>query len=201
MPGPIKRLFKPSVKHSILAIGGLGFFLGVIFWGGFNWALEMTNNEAFCTGCHEMRDNVYQELKKTIHYSNRTGVRASCHDCHVPRPWIYKIIRKIEASNELYHHLMGTVDTKEKFEAHRRELAKHVWKVMKETDSRECRNCHNINRMNPEKQTPRARKRHQEAREQGLTCIDCHKGIAHRNVWKEMQEEKEAEEPLEGLDL
>ncbi len=27
---------------------------------------------------------VYQEYKETIHYSNRSGVRAICPDCHVP---------------------------------------------------------------------------------------------------------------------
>ncbi len=36
-----------------------GFVAGVIFWGGFNTALELTNTEKFCTGCHEMRDNVF----------------------------------------------------------------------------------------------------------------------------------------------
>jgi len=33
---------------------------GVVFWGVFNTALEVTNTEKFCTGCHEMRDNVLQ---------------------------------------------------------------------------------------------------------------------------------------------
>ena len=47
--------------------------------------LAWTNTEAFCTGCHEMRDNVYAEYKGTIHDTNRTGVRAICPDCHVPR--------------------------------------------------------------------------------------------------------------------
>ena len=34
----------------------LGGALGVLFWGGFNWALELTNKEAFCISCHEMRN-------------------------------------------------------------------------------------------------------------------------------------------------
>jgi cytochrome c-type protein NapC len=169
----------------------LFFVLGIVFWGGFNWAMEKTNTLEFCIGCHEMKDNVYQEYKPTIHYSNRTGVRATCPDCHVPKEWIYKVIRKIQASNELYHHfIVKDVDTPEKFDAKRLELAKHVWKAMKETDSRECRNCHNFESMNPKFQRPRARKQHLNAFQTGQTCIDCHKGIAHKNVRKLLTDEE-----------
>ncbi|OSM06186.1 putative NapC/NirT cytochrome C domain-containing protein [Magnetofaba australis IT-1] len=157
----------------------IAFVVGILFWGGFNWAMEMTNNEAFCISCHEMEENVYQEYKNTIHYSNRTGVRATCPDCHVPKEWIWKIKRKIQASNELYHKVMGTIDTPEKFEAKRIELAKHVWQAMKETDSRECRNCHNFESMDYVKQGRRAVDHHERGLQEGQTCIDCHKGIAH----------------------
>lgn len=163
--------------------GALIFFIGgIIFWGGFNTAMEATNNLDFCISCHEMEENVYEEYKPTIHYSNRTGVRATCPDCHVPDPWVHKMVRKIQASNEVYHKIMGTVDTPEKFDQHRLTMAKRVWKTMKETDSRECRNCHNLESMNPEFQRPRARKQHMNAFETGQTCIDCHKGIAHKDV-------------------
>jgi cytochrome c-type protein NapC len=172
-------LRRPSAKWSVLALVMVGFFGGILFWGGFHTALEATNTIEFCTSCHEMRDNVYEEYKGTIHDSNRTGVRATCPDCHVPKDWAHKIVRKIQASNEVFHKLMGTIDTKEKFEAHRMELATHVWKVMKESNSRECRNCHSFAAMNSSKQSPRAQKNHAEAQQIGKTCIDCHKGIAH----------------------
>jgi cytochrome c-type protein NapC len=166
-----------SLAWTVIAAGG--FVVGVMFWGGFNWALELTNTESFCISCHEMRDNVYQELQHTIHWSNRSGVRATCPDCHVPHQWIYKIKRKIEASNEVLHKILGTIDTREKFEAHRLELAEHVWATMKSTDSRECRNCHAVQSMDPHKQSEAA-KIMQESLKNGLTCIDCHKGIAHQ---------------------
>jgi cytochrome c-type protein NapC len=182
-PGLIGRwwgvLRRPSAKWSILALFVVGFFGGILFWGGFHTALEATNTIEFCTSCHEMRDNVYEEYKGTVHDTNRTGVRATCPDCHVPKDWPHKIARKIQASNELYHKLVGTVDTKEKFEAHRMELATHVWKVMKDSNSRECRNCHSFQAMNSSKQSPRAQKNHAQAQTEGKTCIDCHKGIAH----------------------
>jgi len=141
--------------------------------------LAWTNTEQFCTSCHEMRDNVYAEFKGTIHDVNRSGVRAICSNCHVPHePWPL-IKRKMRASFELWGHFMGVIDTKEKFQARRYELAKRVWRRMKETDSLECRNCHHDNAFDPEKQSDRAKARHALMKTKGMTCIDCHFGIAH----------------------
>jgi cytochrome c-type protein NapC len=183
-PGIIKRtwgfLKTPSAKYSVIGIGAISFFVGIIFWGGFNTALEQTNRLEFCIGCHEMRDTVYQEYKKTIHYSNRTGVRAICPDCHVPRDWVHKMIRKAQASNEVWGKLTGFVDTPEKFEAHRMEFATHEWARMKRTDSIECRNCHSFDAMSGDIQKETIYKKHMKAKADGQTCIDCHKGIAHK---------------------
>ncbi|WP_369601614.1 cytochrome c3 family protein [Hahella sp. SMD15-11] len=159
----------------------IGFFGGVIFWGGFNTALEATNTEKFCISCHEMEDNVYQEYRETIHYANRSGVRATCPDCHVPKDWTHKIVRKIQASKEVWGKITGFIDTREKFLAHRKEMAMREWQRMKESDSRECRNCHNFDYMDFSEQGRRAVKQHSTALASGdKTCIDCHKGIAHK---------------------
>ncbi len=172
-------LKKPTAKYSLGTLLVVGFISGVIFWGGFNTAMEMTNTEEFCISCHEMRVNVYEEYKDTVHYSNRTGVRATCPDCHVPKEWVYKVVRKIKATNELWHKALGTIDTPEKFEKKRLQLARNVWKTMKETDSRECRNCHDFKSMDYTEQGRRAMNQHEKGLEAGKTCIDCHKGIAH----------------------
>lgn len=166
------------------------FVAGIIFWGGFNTAMEATNTLSFCISCHEMKNNVYEEYKTTIHYQNRTGVRATCSDCHVPDPWVHKVVRKVQASNELLHKVLGSIDTKEKFEAKRLTMARRVWHAMKSTDSRECRNCHNLESMAPEFQRPRARTQHLNAMKNGQTCIDCHKGIAHNDVRNLLDEEE-----------
>ena len=183
-PGLVRRLWKwffsPSSRVAWGLIALLSFSGGIIFWGGFNWGLEATNTQEFCITCHEMKDNVFVEYKNTIHYANRTGVRASCPDCHVPKEWGHKMVRKIQASNELVHKALGTIDTPEKFNAHRLDLSKRVWRAMKTTDSRECRNCHKFDYMEYSAQEPRASKIHQTALTQGKTCIDCHQGIAHR---------------------
>ena len=175
-----EKLRKPSVKYSLIGLLSTGFIAGILFWGGFNTAMEATNQLEFCIGCHEMRDNVYKEYKETIHYSNRTGVKAVCSDCHVPKDWTHKMIRKVQASKEVWGKITGVIDTPEKFEAKRFELAQHVRDAMKATDSRECRNCHDYESMAFDKQETRSQERHEDAEEQGLTCIDCHKGIAHQ---------------------
>jgi cytochrome c-type protein NapC len=173
-------LRRPSTVWSLGTLVVGGFLAGIIFWGGFNTAMEATNTETFCISCHEMRDNVYKEYRETIHYANRTGVRATCPDCHVPKEWVYKFVRKVKATNELYHKVMGSINTKEKYEAKRLHLAQNVWRTMKETDSRECRNCHDFTSMDYSVQGRRASRFHQQGFDRGRTCIDCHKGIAHR---------------------
>ena len=170
---------RPSTRFSLGVLIIVGGIVGILFWGGFNWAMELTNTEEFCVSCHEMRTTVYEELKQTIHYKNRSGVRAICSDCHVPKEWIYKVRRKIQATNELFHHISGSIDTPEKFEKQRLELAQHVWTAMKPTNSRECRNCHSVESMDPHKQAQASQVMY-EAIKNGATCIDCHRGIAHK---------------------
>ena len=171
------------------------FIAGIVFWGGFNTAMEATNTMPFCISCHEMKDNVYTEYQGTIHDVNRSGVGAVCSDCHVPKDWTHKMIRKIKASKELWGKLTGSISTPEKFETHRLSLAMNEWERMKATDSIECRNCHDFGSMMPEFQKPRARQQHLNAMEVGQTCIDCHKGIAHKNV-----RDRASDEYLEALE-
>ncbi|HEX7218885.1 MAG TPA: cytochrome c3 family protein [Burkholderiales bacterium] len=180
-----RTLTTPSKFYSLgfLTIGG--FIGGIVFWGGFNTAMEFTNTEAFCTSCHEMRDNVYQEIQPTIHFTNRSGVRAVCSDCHVPHDWTYKMARKMQASKEVWGWIFGTISTREKFLAKRKELAGREWERMKANDSLECRNCHEYQAMDFTRQSKRGADAHSTAlakkvSEGGKTCIDCHKGIAHR---------------------
>ena len=177
----LRALAAPAAHWSLGALAAGGFAFGVMFWGGFNTALEWTNTERFCVSCHEMRDNVFAELKRTIHYANRSGVRATCPDCHVPHAWWPKIVRKTKASKEVWGWALGVVDTPEKFDAHRRTMAEREWARMKASDSLECRNCHQFAFMDLSAQSPRAARFHEEFLQTGeRTCIDCHKGIAHQ---------------------
>lgn len=173
-------LWRPSTYYSLAFLTMGGFIAGIIFWGGFNTAMEFTNTEKFCTGCHEMRENVYMELKRTVHYSNRSGVRAKCSDCHVPHNWTDKVARKMQASKEVWGKIFGTINTREKFQAKRLELAQREWHRYKSNDSLECRNCHSEEAMDFTRQSKRAAEAHERFLVKGeKTCIDCHKGISH----------------------
>ncbi|HJV27376.1 MAG TPA: NapC/NirT family cytochrome c [Aromatoleum sp.] len=176
-----RTIRRPSAYYSLgfLTVGG--FIAGIIFWGGFNTILEATNTEVFCTSCHEMYDNVYQDLRQTIHFNNRSGVRAKCPDCHVPHNWTFKIARKMQASKEVWGKIFGSISTREKFLAKRKELATRELARLRANDSRECRNCHDFGYMDFTRQSKRAVNAHSTSLERGeKTCVDCHMGIAHR---------------------
>lgn len=158
----------------------LGIAAGVIGWGGFNTVMEATNTTAFCVSCHVMETTVYPEYKASRHFQNASGVRAGCADCHVPKDWTPKVMRKIAATGELWHWALGSISTKERFEAKRHELARREWDRMRANDSQECRNCHSFEAMDFHAQSAKAQQAMRTAKEQGKTCIDCHKGIAHQ---------------------
>ncbi|SCA56833.1 Cytochrome c-type protein TorY [Candidatus Terasakiella magnetica] len=163
-----------------LFFAGVLFIAGVVAWGSFNTFMEYTNRMDFCISCHEMEENVYADYKRTIHFQNGSGVRASCSDCHVPKEWGAKLVRKIKASRELVSTMTGKISTPEKFEEHRFEMAQNVWREMRANGSRECKNCHSYEAMHADKQSKRAQKAMNEAATTDVACIDCHKGIAHR---------------------
>ncbi len=171
-------LARPSrLAWSLILIVGVA--LGAVGLTAGHAILNTTNSTTFCISCHEM-EIPYAEYKESPHYMNPSGVRAGCPDCHVPESGLPYLWAKIRASKDLYHHILGTLSTPEAYEEHRLALAQGVWERMKETDSRECRSCHAFDAMDIPKQREEAQKNHPTAIAEGATCIDCHKGIAHK---------------------
>ena len=183
--GFIDSLLNPP-KCSMLRMIVIGIVGGIVIWGGLNMGMEYTNRSDFCMSCHEMTIP-FEELKKTVHYKNRSGTTVQCADCHVassktPTDYMFKSFQKLIAARDVIGHIKGTLDTPEKFEEHRLVMAERVWERMKDRDSKECRNCHDFKTMDPAKQKDRSVTKHEGAIEDGKTCIDCHKGIAHKPV-------------------
>ena len=184
-PGVLRRLWnnlsRPSAKYSLLGLLVVGFIGGMVFWIGFNTAVAATGTMEFCgSTCHTMSSISLKEYKETVHYSNRSGVQVGCSDCHIPKPFFHKMyVKTTEGASDIYHELMGTSNTPEKFEARRMMMAQHQWDRMKANDSSTCRNCHAFDAMSPDKQKPSSYAKHMAAKKDGKTCIDCHKGIAH----------------------
>ena len=159
----------------VLAIIGVGFFFAI----GSSTVLDATNTTEFCTSCHSMQW-VEEEWMESVHYQNASGVRAGCPDCHVPHSLGPKLVAKVLAAKDVWGEINGTIDTKEKFEAHRWTMANRVWSRMEATDSRECRSCHEFESMDLSEQEKISRKKHKKAQAEGKTCIECHKGVAHK---------------------
>ena len=175
----LKSLLSPSPSHSILALVAVGLVLGVVGVIAFDASLHASSTEKFCISCHEMEANPYAQLQKTSHFDNATGVRPTCSDCHVPKEFVPKMIRKIEAAREVWGNITGIIDTPEKYAAHapamkRREIAR-----LRANDSQECRNCHDTERWMTALQTTKSQEYHAAKRINNKTCIDCHTGIAH----------------------
>ncbi len=138
----------------------------------------LSTNE-FCVSCHEMEVSL-AEYQESSHFNSRTGVRAECSSCHIPEGLGPTLFAKIDALRHVYGHLLGTLETAEKYEDARLRMAERVWNDMEAHDSRECRSCHTEEAIVFEEF-----KNHSDAKimaeglEEGGTCIDCHKGLVH----------------------
>mgnify|MGYP001031141501 CR=1 FL=1 len=115
-----------SSRAKTLVAALIIFAAGIGFAALFNTGVTYTNEMEFCTSCHSMQVNL-EEYKQTIHYKNPSGVQATCSDCHVPKEFLPKMVAKIMAAKDVYHEIMGTIDTPEKYEAHRWGMASAVW--------------------------------------------------------------------------
>ena len=192
--GRLAFLRRPSTRYSVGALVVVGMLFASTLIAGGAYFMGYTNTLEFCISCHTMRDTVYQEYKESLHYANASGVRATCPDCHVPDAFGPLIVAKVLAVADVYHEIVGSIDTPEKFEARRWLMANKVWKRLEETDSGTCRSCHGNGHetMALDDQDKLARRKHKRAFEEGdKTCIDCHKGLTHKMP-------KEPEEPSQA---
>ena len=177
----IKNLFlRPSVRIGLGVLVTGGFIAGAASWQGFQTAMAAGNKESFCLSCHTMHDNLLPELQKTVHWNNRTGVRARCPDCHVPHQFTDKVARKMQASREVWGEIIGSIGTREKFKEHRIVLARREWTRLQANGSRECRACHDYKDMDFNRMRPESQVAMRSAAERNESCISCHKGIAHQ---------------------
>lgn len=126
-------------------IGLLFLLIAVVVGGGglllAQKALHKTSDTAFCLSCHSM-SKPFEEYQGTVHFSNQKGIRAECADCHIPKSGMDYLFAKLKASKDIYHEFVsGKIDSDDKFETHRQEMAETVWKELKATDSATCRSC------------------------------------------------------------
>ncbi|MFW2403512.1 MAG: NapC/NirT family cytochrome c [Gammaproteobacteria bacterium] len=170
----------------------IAFALGAIALGTMNWVLHQTGTNEFCYVCHSHTEFIKPEYEASSHFMNTSGVQADCSDCHVPHDWWGTVWLKTRATLDIIPELAGKLDTAEKYESHRREMAMAVWETYRDNDSAYCKTCHTFENMVLENQERRAQRRHAKAAEDGTTCIECHQGIVHKlpenwkDAWKEV---------------
>ena len=145
-----------------------------------DFSLEVSTTDEFCVSCHEMRDNIMGADEERLRLVGSGELHGSCADCHLPKPFLPRLRRKLRAGAEIYHHLLGTLDSPESFEARRLQMARRVWAEMSRNDSVECRSCHDDLQAARAGDSEIVREYHERANSNGIACIDCHKGLAHR---------------------
>ncbi|WP_447214627.1 pentaheme c-type cytochrome TorC [Citrobacter pasteurii] len=180
------------------ALGG-AVVMAIVIWGTWQ-GVHYTSTTEFCLSCHSMRTSG-DEYKTSVHFRNASGVRAECKDCHIPPGVVPTLMRKTEALNDLYHTFISpSIDTPEKFNAKRAELAQREWARMSANNSAACKSCHSYEAMDHGKQSANAAAQMTAAAAKDSNCIDCHKGIAHhkpdmssgfRDRYKQLQQQAE----------
>ena len=109
-------LRRPSARWSVLALVATGIVIGIALIVLPHVGIKVTSTTEFCVSCHSMQP-VYEEYKQSVHFQNASGVRAECHDCHIPPDIPGMVKRKLEASNDIYQTFIAhSIDTPEKFE-------------------------------------------------------------------------------------
>ena len=183
-PGFLKRtwhrLRSPSAKWSVLGLLVVGFVIGSVAIIGTQVMVNVTGTDKFCgTACHSMQW-VAKEYAQSGHHLNRTGVIATCHDCHIPHHYPELLWYKAKAGiKDAIGEVRGVISTEEKFKKERLRMAKSVWAEYKENNSANCQHCHAFTPEIVAKQKDFVQPMHQQVLAKAATCVDCHKGIAH----------------------
>jgi cytochrome c-type protein NapC len=184
-PGLIRRTWRglttPSSRWSVLVLLLVGIVIGLVAVVGTQVMVYVSGTDKFCgTTCHSHEQWVAPEHQKSVHVVNRTGVRAGCHDCHIPHDYPYLLWYKAKAgTKDIIGEMRGVLSTEEKFKNKRLEMAKHVWEEYQGNNSRACRHCHQFSKEVIAKQREEVRPIHEAVLAGQGTCVDCHKGVAH----------------------
>lgn len=195
--GAIKRFFRwlmsPSAKLPVflLLLAGLGVGAATVI--GTQVMVHYTGTVEFCgNACHSMQAHVLPEFKESKHGLNRLGITVPCSSCHLPHSYPAVLFAKANAGiRDIYHEIRGTISTPERYEKERWRMANRVWDRMKADNSANCRSCHNPMHFETSKQSAIAQKMHLQVQQGKATCVDCHRGVAHK-------EPEEPEEPAKA---
>ena len=139
------------------------------------------STDRFCAEtCHVMTATVAKEFQDSPHWNTATGVRPSCADCHVSEGLTMATWDHFVGTHELFAFAVRGIRTPEAFEEERAGAANRVRMKMLANDSKNCRSCHVMQAIQPER--TRGQRQHAQALEDGTTCIACHYNLVHKEV-------------------
>lgn len=166
------------LPFAVIVALGVGVIVGVPLA---DFGDRYFSSNAFCANtCHVMEATVYKEYQESPHWKTVTGVRPSCADCHVSEGLAAAWWDHVLGTRELFANLVLGLDTPAEFEEVRAEAADRVRMRMLRSDSANCRGCHVMDAIQPERL--RGQRQHAEAKEAGTTCIACHYNLVHKEV-------------------
>lgn len=179
--GSLLRHFRLPSRYPLLSIA-LALTIGIIVGAPLlDYTDKFFSSDTFCaTGCHVMEATVTQELHQSSHWKRKSGVRASCGDCHISEDLLPAMIDHIFGLSDLYAFTIRGIRSPEEFEKIRAASAKRVRLEMVLNGSKNCRKCHIEDAIQPERR--RGQKQHREAQEANISCIACHYNLVHKEV-------------------
>lgn len=167
-------------KKGLFLIIFCALLIGAIGLYATHWSLRATSTTEFCVSCHSMQKPL-QEWQSSKHFSNAKGIQAGCADCHIPHDndWVYVKTKMTTGLKDVIAEIRGTIPDDAAYEEKRGEMAKRVWAEMEKNNSATCRSCHNSDVWDIYAQSDKAQREHQRIASENMTCISCHRGIAH----------------------
>jgi nitrate/TMAO reductase-like tetraheme cytochrome c subunit len=169
----------------------VGVVIGIAVAGATTWMVNATSSNNFCaTECHSMQWAA-AAYRKGPHYSNESGVRTSCADCHIPfedRPatpfqYVFGTLwtKGLDGTQDVVAKTRGVIADRERWDAEKPRLGEKVRAWFQRTNSATCLGCHKLEAFSGEGGSAFMKSEvHSGAlKADKVDCLQCHPGIAH----------------------
>ena len=175
---------------AVVGLFALGVVVGAAALMATSEAARRTSTNEFCTGaCHSMQWSS-AAYKRSIHYSNSLGLRATCADCHIPHhtghanPLQYLELMVFKAKiglRDAIAEMQGVISTREKWEQERPRLAREVEQWIRDTNSITCQNCHDLSALGGDYSALTKMIHADLVHAKVVDCLKCHHHVGHVN--------------------
>jgi len=172
-------IFKRAVVITFI-IGGLAGLIAALAAEEID---RLTTTDEFCTSCHAMQTYIAdaEVYKTSLHQTTASGVRAGCGDCHIPKGLVIATYTHVvNGISDLWGEVSFDYENPDVWTSEKARLAHAVREWFRNNDSVTCRGCHEEASIKPQRK--RGQRQHEEARQTGMTCIDCHYNLVHEEI-------------------